>query len=253
MAVARGKLYVLGCYHYGWPAQPAASTLPFEVYDPKIDMWFASTPPALATGSSLAGHCLVSNQSEGLMLSMGGCLEQHNSSSVTQQNRGQYLPVSCSQISVFDVLAGRWMPSPAGCSWPGGAACSSVGAVSIDPYTILTLWCESGVALGDHWASTRLLDLRMWRWRSQVVLQRSSGCVQDMGLALHEGRAVAVGGSCCSFTGQASGEVHVYNPLKEMWEELPSLPFGVYGAAPVSVRMHNVLQQQGIYKPCLSS
>jgi hypothetical protein len=48
---------------------------------------------------------------------------------------------------------------------------------------------------------TDLLDLRSWRWRSGAFLQRLPGssadddeCLLNMGVVLHEGQVLAIGG-----------------------------------------------------------
>jgi hypothetical protein len=48
---------------------------------------------------------------------------------------------------------------------------------------------------------TDLLDLRTWRWRSGAFLQRQPGgsaeddeCLLNMGVVLHEGQVMAIGG-----------------------------------------------------------
>jgi hypothetical protein len=92
-------------------------------------------------------------------------------------------------------------------------------------------------------ANVDLLDLRMWRWREGAPLSRRSGCIQSVGLVMHEGRAVAVGGARPGFLQGASREVNAYDAKQDAWSVLPPLPFAVCEASAVAVSMPSALQR----------
>ncbi|WIA13248.1 hypothetical protein OEZ85_006838 [Tetradesmus obliquus] len=276
LAAARGRLYMFG----GWSAAAALTRSELEVYDPHIDSWF-STGAMLPGKGQLQGHCMVTNQHEGLLLALGGCLEP-------QQSPGASWFAQQSSIFVYDIRGGSWAVNPSGCTWPGAAAAvRGMSAVPLDPFTVMVMSSEScnadkisagdADAAADEYeseaetdseydededeagaaeaaaaapapgtaANVDLLDLRMWRWRQGAPLIRRSGCIQSIGLAMHEGRAVAAGGARPGFwgTGQATREVNAYDVSRDAWSVLPPLPFAVCGASPVSVKMPSGLNR----------
>ncbi|KAF6261254.1 hypothetical protein COO60DRAFT_1699945 [Scenedesmus sp. NREL 46B-D3] len=233
MAAAQGKLYLLG----GSCHLELAPFTPLEVYDPHLDCWFSAASP-IPGPVSLSEHALVANQQEGLLLLLGGCL--------TSGNRRHRHTRVFDQVAMYDVNAGKWSFDPSGCKWPGAATSYSIAAAA-DRYTIMALSLDR--ASGRE-VRTDLLDLRSWRWRSGAsMLQRQPGgsadddaCLLNLGVVLHEGQVLAVGGRHYWKDGEwATSRVHAYDMKADAWGELPPLPFPICHASPVTVRVPSVL------------
>jgi hypothetical protein len=219
---------------------------------------------------------MPTNQEEGLLLALGGCLEAGDPAVFSFMQ---------SKIFVYDLRCGSWTQNPSGCTWPGAAAATGrVSAVPLDPFAVMVLSADAASAdaafpasisaAADDWAvhssecetdsnsdefddeaaaaagpaprtaaNVDLLDLRMWRWREGAPLIRRSGCIQSVSLAMHEGRAVAVGGARPGFLLGATREVNAYDVSSDAWSALPPLPFAVCEAAAVAVNVPSALQK----------
>jgi hypothetical protein len=82
-----------------------------------------------------AGHCLLPNQEEGLLLALGGALEASDPPQFSFMQRN---------IFMYDLRGGSWTANPSGCTWPGaGNATGRVSAVPLDPFTVMVLSCEA--------------------------------------------------------------------------------------------------------------
>lgn len=235
LTAAQGNLYLLG----GTDARGRADsefleTTPFQIYDPRLNAWFEAAQPGGVMGDTfgLSGHCLVSNQQESMLLAVGGITCTHGD----DQHFGKVL--------MYDLTAGKWAANPSGCTWHRVQSTEdSVSAVAVDPYTIMVLSREEpgdGERLRRLTEYVDLLDLRMWRWRDGATLQVSTGSLCfSRGVVYHNGVVLAVGG--CGESDSMSSQAHAYDPRNNTWVEYPALPFPIYGAQPLVVRMTNAL------------
>ncbi|KAF8058032.1 Beta-scruin [Scenedesmus sp. PABB004] len=240
MAAAQGKLYLFG----GSGCPGGSPCCPLEVYDPSLDAWFTARSPVAGPMAALAGHALVANAEEGVLIALGGVITATSSG-------GRRGARANDDVALFDPGAGRWELRPGGCRWPGpaggGAGGASVAAAAGSSHEIVVVSADGGGAAAT--ARTDVLDLRTWRWRAGAPLagdhcgsDGDGDCQANVGLVRYEGRVHAIGGRHSWQDGEsATARVAAYDLAADAWTPLAPLPFPICHASPVVVRVPSVL------------
>ncbi len=200
------KLYVLGAMTGNFPEEPSLSHI--LIYDPAMDTW--STGPELPAGRERGASGVVVH--DGLIYLIGGNTRGHMSG---------YVP----WMDVLDPETGSWTELP-----DSPHARDHFHAVVIDGKIYAaggrTSSHDTGQVMSLTVGPVDVYDIATQRWRTlEAPLPTERAGTATVAL---NGLLVVLGGESGSQV-ESHDEVEAYDPVRNQWIRLPSLPVGRHG------------------------